>query len=131
MKFIVEVEARTKKNSGRIVMRGRFPKLLPSSAYLQFEKEALPYFVIARNECGCIDYPCNVKCLFYMPTHRRVDLCNLLNAVCDCAVKAGLFTDDNRDIIAGHDGSRVLYDKKHPRIEIEITRIKDYEKWKN
>jgi hypothetical protein len=28
--------------------------------------------------------------------------------------------NDNRDIVASHDGSRVYYDKQRPRVEIEI-----------
>lgn len=129
--FILPVKPVTKKNSGQIVMRGKYPVLLPSKQYLQFEKESQPYFIHVRNAVGLIGYPVNIKCLFYMESHRKVDLCNLLNAVDDAMVKAGLILDDNRDIIAGHDGSRVFYDKLNPRIEITITEIKDYAQWKN
>ena len=72
-----------------------------------------------------IDYPVNIKCLFYMPTKRRCDLTNLLEAIDDIMVKAGLLKDDNYTIIEGHDGSRVLYDKDNPRTEIEITKMKE------
>ena len=44
-------------------------------------------------------------------------------------VKAGLILDDNRDIVAGHDNSRVYHDKFNPRIEIRITPIVDYQQW--
>lgn len=44
-------------------------------------------------------------------------------------VKSGLILDDNRDIIAGHDGSRVYHDKFNPRIEIEIANMQDYTQW--
>ena len=44
-------------------------------------------------------------------------------------VKSDLLLDDNRDLIAGTDGSRVFYDKIHPRIEIKITEMKDYTQW--
>lgn len=71
-----------------------------------------------------IDYPVNVKCLFYMPTKRKCDLTNLLEAIDDIMVKAGLLKDDNYTIIEAHDGSRVLYDKDNPRTEIEITKMK-------
>ena len=59
-----------------------------------------------------------------MPTKRKVDLANLLNAIDDAMVKAELLADDNRDIIAGHDGSRVYYDKQKPRIEITSNTFK-------
>lgn len=58
-----------------------------------------------------------------------MDLTNLLEALDDMLVKAGVIEDDNRDILASHNGSLVLYDKTMPRIEIEITKVKDYESW--
>jgi Holliday junction resolvase RusA-like endonuclease len=70
-----------------------------------------------------IDFPVNVKCLFYMPTRRRCDLTNLLEAIDDVMVAAEVVVDDNSTIIAGHDGSRVLYDKENPRTEVVITAI--------
>ena len=65
----------------------------------------------------------NVRYLFYMDTHRIVDLLGLEQAADDILVKAGVIADDNSRIVAGHDGSRVLYDKEHPRTEIEIRRM--------
>ena len=56
-----------------------------------------------------------------MRTHRRVDLVNLLEATCDILVDANVIADDNSGIVAGHDGSRVKYDKDNPRVEITIT----------
>lgn len=131
IKFTLPVKPITKKNSGRIVMRGKYPILLPSEQYEKFEKETQPYFINVRNQVGAINYPINMKCLFYMDVHRKVDLCNLLNAVDDSMVKSGLIIDDNRDIIASHDGSRVFFDKNNPRIEITITEMKNYEQWNN
>lgn len=62
-----------------------------------------------------------------MPTHRRVDLVNLLQATCDILVRYGILIDDNSNYVVGFDGSRVLYDKENSRTEIEITEIKDAE----
>lgn len=67
-----------------------------------------------------IDEPVNVKCLFYMPTHRRCDLTNMLEAIDDVMVAGGLLADDNYKIIKSHDGSRVLYDEENPRTEVYI-----------
>lgn len=130
VKFTLPLRPVTKKNSGQIVMRGSYPMLLPSKQYMQFEKDSTPYFLRVKMQAGEINYPVNVKCIFYMETHRRVDLCNLLNAVDDAMVASGLVIDDNRDIIAAHDGSRVYWDKDNPRIDIEITKMEDYEQWK-
>ena len=57
-----------------------------------------------------------------MKTRRRVDLVNLLEALDDVLVVGGCVIDDNCKIISSHDGSRVLYDKLNPRIEVEIER---------
>lgn len=70
-----------------------------------------------------ISEPVNVKCIFYRPNKKRVDLTNLLEAIDDILVKYGILADDNFTILAGHDGSRVLVDKDNPRTEIEITRL--------
>lgn len=58
-----------------------------------------------------------------MPTRRRVDLCNLHEALCDVLVKFGVVQDDNCKIIASMDGSRVLYDKENPRTEVYIEKV--------
>ena len=129
IKCTLPVRPVTKKNNGRIVMRGNYPILLPSEQYLKFEKESLPYFIHVKNTAGVINYPVNCECIFYMDARRRVDLANLLNAVDDAMVKSGLIIDDNRDIIAGHDGSRVLHDKANPRIEITILEMQNYAQW--
>ena len=118
MQFTIPIEPKTKKNSQQIVMANGRPIIIPSKQYKEFEKSALWYI-----ERIGIDYPVNVKALFYMKTRRRVDLTNLLEALDDCLVKGGMLVDDNSQIIVGHDGSRVLYDKNNPRIEVCIEAI--------
>lgn len=66
-----------------------------------------------------------------MPTRRRVDKSNLEAAAHDVLVKYGVLADDNRDIIASTDGSRVYYDKENPRAEITIEPYEgEYEVWR-
>lgn len=129
IEFTIPVRPATKKNSGQIVMRGKYPVLLPSKQYLAFEKECLPYLNHVKQTAGIINFPVNMECLFFTETKRKIDLTNLLNAIDDAMVKSGLVIDDNRDIIAAHDGSRVFHDKFNPRIEIKITELKDYPQW--
>ena len=117
----------TKKNSSRIVMRGRRPILLPSEKYEQYEKEA--GWFLKKYAYLNIDYPVNVQCIYYMPTRRRVDISNLLNCTDDVLVKYNVLVDDNRNIVASHDGSLVLYSKDASRTEIIITKKEDYEQW--
>lgn len=110
----------TKKNSQRIVLvRGR-PLILPSQKYKDYERDALPALLLHRKH---VAQPVNVRCLYYMPTRRRVDLCNLLEATCDLLVHHGVLEDDNSAVVVSHDGSRVLYDKEHPRTEVFIEEV--------
>lgn len=121
MKFTVPLPPITKKNHQRILKNFRTgkPFVAQSKQYKNYEAQAL--WFIPKGEC--IDYPVNVKCLFYMPTRRRCDLNGLHQAIDDIMVKAGLLKDDNYTIIAGHDGSRVRHDPDNPRTEVVITRI--------
>lgn len=120
---------RSKKNSSRIVQNRKtgVPFLLPSEQYKHYEQECIRQIGVHNDT---IDYPVNVECVYYMETRRRVDLVNLLNATLDILVRANVLADDNRDIVAGNDNSRVYYDKQNPRVEITITPMEMYEKWK-
>ena len=82
--------------------------------------------VSAPRQRHCRDYKLSRKyrMYFFTETKRKIDLTNLLNAIDDAMVKSGLILDDNRDIIAAHDGSRVFHDKFNPRIEVKNNRIK-------
>ena len=128
IKFTIPIAPVSKKNSQRIVVNrvtGK-PFIMPSEQYKRYEREAA-WFVLRARQQPPIDYPVNVKCLFYMPTHRKCDLTNLLEAIDDIMVKAGLLADDNYTVIQSHDGSRVLYDKANPRTEVYIERVTNNE----
>ena len=116
--FVIELPPVTKKNSQRMVSRGGRVIPIPSKAYSEYEKAAGWYL----KPLG-IDYPVNIKALYYMQTRRRVDKTNLESALCDVLVRHGVIADDNCRIVAATDGSRVLYDKDNPRTEIYITRM--------
>ena len=129
IEFTIPVAPKTKKNGMQIIqIKGR-NIILPSKQYLAFEKECLPYLNHVKQAAGIINYPVNIECLFFTETKRKIDLTNLLNAIDDAMVKSGLILDDNRDIIAAHDGSRVFHDKFNPRIEIKITELNEYTQW--
>lgn len=117
-KITINVAPVTKKNSQRIVYKGNRPIILPSAKYAEYEKDA-GWFVKPLG----IDYPVNVKCVYYMPTKRLCDLVNLQEATLDVLVKYGALSDDNSRIVVSMDGSRVMYDKEHPRTEVYIERV--------
>lgn len=109
----------TKKNSQQILYNRATGRRFVSSSkqYKDFEGRVKKQ---VKPEHEPINYPIEMKCLFYMKTKRRCDLTNLLEAIDDAFVRAGVLEDDNFNIIVSHDGSRVLYDKENPRTEIYI-----------
>lgn len=124
IEFAIMLPPISKKNSQQIMVNratGR-PFIMPSKNFVQYQKDAL-WFIPKLTKP--IDYAVNVKCLFYMPTRRKCDLTNLLEAIDDIMVKSGLLADDNFTIIESHDGSRILYDKENPRTEVQIVPIKN------
>lgn len=124
IKFTIPVVPRTKKNSQRILRNqktGR-PFVMQSAQYIEYEKACL-LSISARYRVK-IDYPVNLCATFFMPSKRRVDLVNLLEALQDALVKANVLADDNSKIVKSVDGSRVLYDKEHPRTEVIISEAK-------
>lgn len=119
-RFVIPLVPRTKKNSQRILTgKGGRRYVAPSEIYKQYEKEAA-WFI---PKGVCINEPVNIKAIFRMPTRRRVDLTNLLEALDDVLVKAGFLADDNSLIVAGHDGSRVVYDKNNPGTEVTVSKM--------
>lgn len=131
-KYTVPLPPVTKKNSPQIFYigakcpvchRGKIARVMPSAAYLKYERSAMWY--LTPKPPKPIDVRCRVVALFYMPTHRRCDLTNLLEAAHDMMVAAKILEDDNFTIIASVDGSRVLYDKENPRTEIIIDVLDD------
>lgn len=120
MEYTIRGTPITKKNSARIILVRGKPRIIPSKQFAEYEKAAL-YQLLPKRPTDPINYPVNVKCVYYMPTARKVDLVNLLEATLDILVDARILADDNAKIVVGHDGSRVEYRVTEPRVEIEIT----------
>ena len=123
----------TKKNSQRIIRirnrDGSFRSLIkPSPQYEAYEATALYFLQPVPDQP--ITGPVNCEYVYFMQTLRKVDATNLISATDDILVAAGILEDDNRDVVAGHDGTRVYYSKDEPRVEITITPMEDYPQWK-
>ena len=117
--FVIELPPVTKKNSQRIISVNGRPMIIPSAKYKAYEKDC-GYMI--KGKGMRISTPVNVKAIYYMPTRRRVDLTNLHESLHAILVKYEVLEDDNSKIIVSTDGSRVMYDKDHPRTEVWITR---------
>ena len=120
LEFLIPICPRTKKNHSQVITVNGRPRVIPSKQYVQFEKDCGVY-IQCKNLA--IDYPVNIKCVYFMDTHRKVDLLNLLGATMDILVYYGVITDDNSKIVVSHDGSFVSYDKENPRTEVYISSI--------
>lgn len=117
--FTIPLQPITKKNSQRILRNNATGRsfIAPSERYKQYENDAA-WFIPKLDKP--IDTPVNIKYLFYMQTRRAVDLTNLMEAADDILVRCRVLADDNYRIVAGHDGSRVLYDKEKPHTLVVI-----------
>ncbi len=124
---MIPMEPKTKKNSQKIITnpKTKRPMIIQGDAFKQYEQEA-GWFLKRPHGTPPIAEPVNIRCLFYRKTRRRVDLTNLLEAIDDILVKYRIIADDDFEIIAGHDGSRVLIDKDNPRTEVYIEKINRY-----
>lgn len=124
LKFTIHVVPRAKKNNMQLIKKNGRTIPIPSKAYRQYENECM--YLIPSEYRKNIDYPVNIKALYYVERNARIDKTNLESALLDMLVKANVISDDSAikpAIVVGTDGSRVFYDKNNPRIEIEITRM--------
>lgn len=119
MKIEIPLLCRSKKNSQEIKFnyKTRKPFISQSDLYKQFEKDC-GYFMPKLKEP--IQRPINLKCTFIVPDRRKRDLTNLLNAIQDILVKYRVLKDDNSNIVAGLDGSRIIYQKGIEKTIVEI-----------
>ena len=77
MEIVIHGQSRTKKNSSRIVKRGNITKLLPSDAFIRYEKAAL----LQLAHVGAVKGPISVCCRYYLQDRRSWhDLVGLLQA---------------------------------------------------
>ena len=127
MKLVIEGAPRTKKNSLRRLKRGKRIFTVPSAAHEQWEAIAVAQLRRQFTEWsrgwpgghGPLSAPINMKATVYRERAGRADLLNYLSAVSDALERAGVLEDDR--LVASVDGSRLLLDRGHPRVEIDLT----------
>lgn len=133
LKIVIPGNPVTKKNHGQMIpikstklnpKTGKMETkmrniMLPSKPYQEYEKHCKEYIPKIEEP---INYPITLQCHYYLETRRKCDLTNLLQATCDILVKYGILEDDNYSIVASFDGSKAIYDKENPRVEIYIEK---------
>ena len=119
MRLVIFGAPRTKKTSQRILTFGKFKKIVPSVAYLAWRDAVVPQLRAQAIELG-IARPVNL-CAFFYRDALRGDLIGYIQGLADVLQEAGILADDKW--IEGLDGSRLLKDAEHPRVEFEIERL--------
>ena len=126
IKFTIPLNPVPKKNNPQIAInpKTKRPFILPSKKYKEYENTCLS--LIPKEARQNVDYPVNIKAVFYRSTAHRVDKVNLEEALHDILVNAGVLADDSAispTVVVSTDGSRVYLDRKNPRTEVEITEV--------
>jgi Holliday junction resolvase RusA-like endonuclease len=85
----------SKKNSKRIVRRGKRSFLLSSESYLKWEKGASLIMASKLKPVSC----CSIGITFWVNGGRSFDLDNKLTSVLDCLVKAKIIKDDSYKVV--------------------------------
>ncbi len=121
MRFTIDGPPRTKKNHQRIIrVKGR-PVIMQAKTADEWGKSAILQLMGQLRLTG---FPAgsgdavSLRALVYRD--RNVgDLGNYLAAICDALERAGVVVNDR--LIQSFDGSRLLIDRKNPRVELELT----------
>lgn len=131
------IPPRTKKNSAQMLPHMKRPTLIPSAAYLEWERVAIKTFLgegiikrVGTTDKGKpiyrvqgaepIDYPVNCRAMIYR--EKLVgDSVGFYQAIGDFLQLAGVVVNDK--FIVSWDGSRLLKDPVRPRVELELTRV--------
>ena len=116
LKFTIPGTIRIKKNSRRIYGFGKFKKVLPSKAYMEWESQARARFVMEHFQFPVIDSFCHVEVTAYFKGPEP-DLSGILESVGDCL--QGLAWEDD-SLIFSWDGSRKYHNKDNARTEIIV-----------
>ena len=115
---------RTKKNSGRIVPRGRRHIILPSEAWKEWCAAVAPQLEVwaLRNRLQPIASPVNCAAIFYRDADRG-DAVGFYQGLADVLEKSGIVENDK--FIVSWDGSRLRKDAARPRVEVVMTETKE------
>ena len=122
----------SKKNSMQMAKNPVTGKSFPvqSPAYKKYEKMAKNYL---KPMSVPIEFPVNLKVTYWIKKNKdgsipkvKYDLTNLLNATCDILVACKIIADDNCRIVAGLDGTRVIYTSGEEYTEIEIFGLEGF-----
>lgn len=131
LSFTIPGPPRTKKTSNRIVRCGKFPKVLPSKAFEEWNRMAQIRLrargalavlgsggcEISKELCLPLEVPVNCRALFYRE-RMTGDAVGYYQALADALEEAGIVENDR--LVVSWDGSRMLKDAANPRVEVVL-----------
>lgn len=118
IRLFIEAAPRTKKTSNRVQRFGKFNKVVPSEAWIEFRDRAVPQLRRQFHGAREIDRPVQVNAQVYRDA-KRGDLVGYLTSIADVLEEAGIVSNDV--VIESWDGSRMRVDRQRPRVEILIS----------
>lgn len=130
--LVIEGAPVSQKNQQQIVVRkkkggGHYPAVSMSKRAKEWHKRAEALLAIWKWSNSFvplpIERPVNVRVEVFVPDLRTRDLANFLHAPVDALVRNGVLSDDDWRIVAAHDGSRMVLDRRRPRVEITIEEV--------
>lgn len=117
MKLTITGRIPSKKNSRRVVCRGKHPVSLPSEQYEAWHTEWM--YKLKKRKPKKPFEQCQVSMIFYAPDRRKADLSNKAESVMDLLVDAEYLKDDNWFVVYGL-GLAFGGVSNDPRVAIEI-----------
>lgn len=121
LEVVIPGVPRTKKNNNvRKHINGQSVQL-PSRAYREYERGAVPELVVPHR--GPIVARCNCAALIYRDVQRTApgDQNNYTAAIADILEEAGVVANDS--LIVAWDGTRFRYDAARPRVEVLLVAV--------
>jgi len=120
MKLFLPKSIRSKKNSKRIYARGKFKQVLPSKAYVEWEREAR-IFVIKQigYNFKLLEEELSINAQIYYKG-QRPDLSGCFESIGDC-LESIVYKNDRQ--IVSWDGSRLWHNLEDPHTIVEINII--------
>jgi hypothetical protein len=116
---------RTKKTSSRVVRAGKFVRVLPSEAFVDYENRCvheLHHAIQADPRFPLEDRPWNVEAIIYRDKAHG-DAVGYYQAVADILQTLDVVSNDRW--IVRWNGSRLRKDAGNPRVELIITPAED------
>lgn len=99
LEITIEGTIPSKKNSKRIVGRGKRMFIISSKNYLEWEKEKADEIYGQLDEITAITTPVRLSITFSSSTKRKWDLSNKVESIQDLLVKVGVLEDDNWSVV--------------------------------